>query len=113
MKYYDIPELSKASVLKIMSGNDDEKKIEAVISCGLHGDISWVREFLISALKNQNNELRGAAAISMGHLFRRYKNISFDVEYELLVQQQIALSKLIGKISNALDDYLVFHTSDS
>jgi hypothetical protein len=26
MKYSDIPELSKASVLKIMSGNDDEKK---------------------------------------------------------------------------------------
>lgn len=112
MKYSNIPELSKESFLKIMSGSDENKKVDAIISCGLYGDIAWVREPLILALEDQSDEVRGAAAISLGHLFRRYKTENFEAEHELLAQQKLALSKLVSKIDNALDDYSVFQTKN-
>lgn len=108
MKYQPIDPIARTDAEKAFDGEDPEKMVLALLGLALHDpDWRYVQEKCLRFLKHEDRWVRGAAAISLGHIARLHKTL----DDHLVVP---ALTKLVndpdmgGIAEDALDDIRMY-----
>lgn len=102
--YEEMPPISRAKAAAAFKSNERGEMTRAIIRLALHdSDWRWVQGQCLLLLKHPDRWVRGAAAISLGHLARIHKRLDLAlVKPEL--ERLVGDPGMDGKAQDALDD---------
>jgi hypothetical protein len=106
---YKDPTVSHDDAVRLLSTNDPESLISAIISIGLNeDDWEWAQNICIQHLSNSNEKVIFASITALGHIARRHGKLDLATAKNALKETQERHPSLAGNIADALDDFEIF-----
>jgi hypothetical protein len=108
---YQDPSMPHDKAAQLLSTNDPELVVSALISIGLNEtDWVWAQNICIEHLNSLNEKIVSAAIVALGHIARRHEKLELEVTIKALEEAQLKYPSLAGNISDTLDDIDMFAT---
>ena len=109
-KFYNPPPLDRTEALAAFARGDKDALCDAIIAVALHDpDWRWVQAVCLKFVIHESSEVRGAAAIGLGHIARIHHQL--DLALVLPILQSLNRDvEVRGRAGDALEDIETFIT---
>jgi hypothetical protein len=106
--YHNPPRITRDEALKIFSDGTDEKICDALLSIAFYDvDWKWGQSQCLYFLNHSNPEIRGLAAVCLGHIARIHHKLDKSVVVTAL-KGRLSDPEISGRVQDALDDIEMF-----
>ncbi|QYJ21362.1 hypothetical protein KYT87_27895 [Achromobacter sp. ES-001] len=108
MDYKDYPKINRNDAEIAFASGDVRSICEALVSVSLYGeDGKWAQNKCLEFLRSENSDIKGVAAIGLGHIARVHRQLDKEKVLAALRRHQhdVAIS---GQVEDAIDDINMF-----
>ncbi|MDM8348118.1 hypothetical protein P8H27_04320 [Pseudomonas sp. sp1636] len=109
---YQDPTISHDHAIHLLSTNDPELIISAIISIGLNEtDWQWAQDICLQHLKNSNESIVSASITALSHIARLHEKLDLEKAINALKETQEKHPSLAGNVTDTLEDFEIFITN--